>query len=156
MPVIEKGRLPGFRVGTVGPLIVTVFEHSATVERLTLLDRVQGEFLAAAPRMYAMNIIVGDLVAPAGEVREVSAKLQAKYNATTVASATVLAVKGLAAVIARGFLASLALVARGSTPTQVFKSVFEATHWLQHLPGAPPELAKAPNLAQEIEAFITG
>jgi hypothetical protein len=156
MPVLEKGRLPGFRIGTVGPLIIAVFDESATAERLAMLDKVQGEFLASAPRMYALNVITGaSIKAPAPEVREIAARLQTKYNATTVASATVLTMKGLGAVIARGFLAGLVLVSRGNTPTQVFKTVTEAVEWLQRLPSAPPELSRVSTLAQEVEAFVS-
>lgn len=155
MSVVELGRLQGFRVGAVGPLLVTVFEETATVERLALLEQLQEGFVRAHPKMYALNVVVGDTVKnPEPAVRETSARLQEKFNQATVASATVLAVRGLGAVIARTFLAALALLARGSTPTQVFKTVPEAARWLQALPGAPGELAQEPGLADEVDAFV--
>lgn len=157
MSVVELGRLPGFRVGAVGPLLVTIFEETATLERLALLERLQDDFVLAHPTMYALNVVVGDSVkSPEPAVREVSARLQEKFDQATVASATVLAVRGLGAVIARGFLAALALLARGSTPTQVFKTVPDAARWLQALPGVPAELAQQARLADEVDAFVSG
>lgn len=155
MSVVELGRLPGFRVGAVGPLLVTVFEETATLERLALLERIQDDFVVTHRAMYALNVVVGRSVkSPDAEVRDVSARLQEKFNQATVASATVLTVHGLGAVIARGFMAALALLARGSTPTEVFKTVPEAARWLQTLPGVPAELAEHAELADEVDAFV--
>jgi hypothetical protein len=155
MAVTELGRLSGFRVGAAGSLVIAIFKDTATVERLHLLDRVQTEFARQHPKLYTLNVVVGaSIKSPEAEVREVSAALQAKFNDTTAASATVLAVKGLGAVIARGFLAGLALASGGSTPTKVFKTVPEATTWLQGLPGVPIDLMTRRDLAAEIEAFM--
>lgn len=155
MAVNELARLPGFRVGAVGPVLVTVFVETATVERLQLLERVQGEFIAAHPKLFSLNVVVGDSVKnPDAAVRELSARLQEKYNHATVAAGTVLQVHGLGAVIARGFLAALALLARGSSPTEVFKTVPDAVKWLQALPGLPEDVAKNRNLVAEVDAFV--
>lgn len=155
MAVTELGRLPGFRVGSVGPLIISVFEETATVERLALLERLQKDFVAKTGRVYTLNVIIGHTIkSPEAAVREYSAKLQAQFNSVVAGSATVLAVKGLGAVIARGFLAALALIAGGTTPTQVFKSVEEACHWLRTLPEAPASLADQAHLEQDVAAFM--
>ncbi len=153
--VTELGRLEGFRVGSVGPLLITVFDQTATVERLTLLDTLQGRFITRNPKMYALNVIIGVAVQqPEPAVREKAAALQQKYDAANVAAVTVLAVKGLGAVLARGFLAALALVSGGSKPTQVFKTLAEAVTWLRGLPNAPAAL-KALEVS-EVEAFVAG
>jgi hypothetical protein len=154
MSVIELGRLPGFRVGSVGPLIISVFHETATVERLILLDRLQTALAAEHPRLYALNVVVGASIKnPPSSVRDLSAQLQAKFEGRTAGAATVLAVRGLAAVIAHGFLAALALVA-SSTPTQVFKTLPDATRWLQGLPDAPADFSRLETLAADVEAFI--
>ena len=153
--VTELGRLEGFRVGSVRPLLITVFDQTATVERLTLLDTLQGRFITRNPKMYALNVIIGVAVQqPEPAVREKAAALQQKYDAANVAAVTVLAVKGLGAVLARGFLAALALVSGGSKPTQVFKTLAEAVTWLRGLPNAPAAL-KALEVS-EVEAFVAG
>ena len=155
MAVTELGRLPGFRVGAVGPLYICVFHQSATLERLELLEQRQAALLVSQPRLYALNVVVGtSILAPGPEVRLKSAALQTRFDDTTVASATVLAVRGLGAVIARGFLAGLALVAGASKPTQVFKTVAEAVTWLARLPGAPSQLAANRDLVADVEAFV--
>ena len=153
--VTELGRLEGFRVGSVGPLLITVFDQTATVERLTLLDTLQGRFITRNPKMYALNVIIGVAVQqPEPAVREKAAALQQKYDAANVAAVTVLAVKGLGAVLARGFLAALALVSGGSKPTQVFKTLAEAVTWLRGLPNAPAAL-KALEVSVVV-AFVAG
>jgi hypothetical protein len=141
MQIVELGRLPGFRVGAAGALLVTVFRETANAERLTLLEELQGRFVKDHPRMFALNVIVGErMQAPDANLRERAAALQKRFDSSTAAAVTVLAVKGLGAVLARGFLAGLALVSSGSKPTQVFKTTAEALAWLQGLPDFPPEL----------------
>jgi hypothetical protein len=154
MRIVGLGRLEGFRVGAVGPLLITVFRETATLEGLTLLEDVQGRFVKEHPKMFALNVVFGAAVkAPSAEVRERAAALQARFDGSTAASATVLAVKGLAATIARGFLAALALMSSASKSTQVFKSAPDALDWLRGLPGFPPELSALS--AAELEAFVT-
>ena len=153
MHIAELGRLDGFRVGAVGPLLITVFHETATLERLTLLEELQGRFVATHPKMYALNVVVGQSVKqPEVAVREKAAAMQKRFDGSTAAAVTVLAVKGLAAAIARGFMAALALVSTGSKTTQVFKTVPEALAWLVALPGAP-ELFKTVDAAS-VEAFV--
>jgi hypothetical protein len=102
-----------------------------------------------------LNVVIGDsLQQPPAEVRELSSRLQKQFDDTTQGSATVLAVKGLGAVIARGFLATLALISHGSKPTEVFKTVAEATRWLATQPGTPAEL-KDTRFGTDVEAFVT-
>ncbi len=135
-------------------MIISVFRRTATVERLQLLERVQRELLATHPKLWTLNVVVGEsLLQPPPEVREMSGRLQKQFDDSTQGSATVLAVKGLGAVIARGFLATLALISNGSKPTEVFKTVDEATRWLATLPGTPPELRDA-SFGRDLEAFV--
>jgi hypothetical protein len=153
MYIAELGRLDGFRVGAVGPLLVTVFHETATLERLTLLEELQTRFVAIHPKMYALNVVVGQSVKqPEAAVREKAAAMQKRFDGSTCAAVTVLAVKGLAAAIARGFMAALALVSGGSKTTQVFKTVPEALAWLNALPQAP-EIFKTIDAAS-VEAFV--
>lgn len=154
MAVAKLGELEGFRVGAVGPVIISVFRRTATVERLELLERLQRDLLTRHPKLWTLNVVIGDsLQQPPAEVRELSSRLQKQFDDTTQGSATVLAVKGLGAVIARGFLATLALISQGSKPTEVFKTVGEATRWLATQPGTPAEL-KDPRFGTDVEAFV--
>jgi hypothetical protein len=152
MHIAELGRLDGFRVGAAGPLLIAVFHDNATLERLKLLEELQERFLTTFPKMYALNLVVGrSLKQPEPAVREKAAAMQQRFDGSTSAAATVLAVKGLAAAIARGFMATLALVAGGSKTTHVFKTVPEALAWLSELPGAPESFKTFD--ASSIEAF---
>lgn len=154
MRIVGLGRLEGFRVGAVGPLLITVFRETATLEGLALLEDVQGRFVKEHPKMFALTVVFGSAIkAPSGEVRERAAALQARFDGSTAGAATVLAVKGLAATIARGFLATLALVSSASKSTQVFKATPEALDWLRALPGFPPELGELG--VAELEAFVS-
>jgi len=155
MAVSELGRLPGFRVGAIGPLFICVFHRTATLERLELLQRLQTEHLTRVPKLYALNVITGEsLQSPGPGVREKSAALQIEFDDKTVAAGTVLCMRGLGAVIARGFLAGLALISGGSKPTEVFKTVAEGALWMSKLPDAPPELAANRSLVEDLEAFV--
>lgn len=135
MSLRELARLEGFAVGAVKDVLVTVFDRTATMERLTLLEKTQAQFIATHPRMVAFNVVTGDsLQQPPAEVRALSSQLQQRFDGSTLVSATVLDVKGLGAAIARGFLAALALVSGGSKPTQVFRTSADALTWLRGLP----------------------
>ncbi len=157
MAITELGHLEGFRVGAVGPLFITVFHELATLERLRLLEALQRQVLTAHPKVFTLTVIVGSSITPPGpEVREFAASLQKQFDGTTAASATVLAARGLGAVIARGFLAGLALITAGAKPTQVFKTVEDAVRWLLALPELPEELSGAVDLVADVERFIAG
>jgi hypothetical protein len=155
MSVRELGHIEGFRVGSVGPLLVSVFVETATLDRLALLERLQTEFVEKAGNIFTLNVVIGrSLRSPGAEVRERAAFLQAKFKQTTLASATVVAVTGLGAVIARSFMAALALVAPDTNPSHVCKTIVEATRWLQSHPKAGVDLQTFPRLAHDIEAFV--
>lgn len=153
--VEELGVLPGFRVGRLGPVFISVFDKTATLERLELLEKLQAEFIKQHPAMFALNVVVGTALSqPEAAVRVKSAELQKRFDTSTKAAVTVLAVRGLGATIARGFLAMLALTASGSKPTEVFKTVEEAAAWLKALPGAPAEVQRLD--AAAISTFVAG
>ncbi len=108
-----------------------------------------------AGNIFTLNVVIGrSLRSPGAEVRERSAFLQAKFKQTTLASATVIAVTGLGAVIARSFMAALALVAPDTNPSHVCKTTVEATRWLQSHPKAGIDLQTFPRLALDVEAFV--
>lgn len=154
MRVEELGRLAEFKVGGVGPVLVSVFQSSATLAGLDLLEKVQDAFVRAQGTIFPVTVVVGDrLTAPAGGVREAAARLQTRFDPATVGAAVVLEQKGVAAVIARSFLAGLSLIQRGQKPTRTFRSVSEAIGWARSMPGQLPAVVAMADLAAAIDAF---
>jgi hypothetical protein len=155
MPLSELMSTPGVRVGALGPLVVTVFSESPSLAMLTEVEAVQtrhaGQF---GNRLLLCNVVtVPKLSPPPPEVREFSSKMQQRLEACSVGSATVLRMSGLSAVLARGFLAGLALITHTNRPSGVFKDPDEAVAWLLKLPGGEV-LAREPDVAKAVRGWI--
>ena len=103
---------PFFRMGAFGAVVVSRWQGGASLEALNLLDQRQAELLTRHPKLFTFSVVRGSsLTAPPAEVRQLSAKLQGKYAAQSTGAAVVFDVSGLAAVIGRGFMAAMSLIA---------------------------------------------
>jgi hypothetical protein len=140
------------RIGGLGPVLITVFDGAAPLAALELLDATQAQFVAQHPRIVTMTIIASPkLTAPPAGMRERSAQLFAKYEPNMACSAVVIRTSGLAAVIARSFLAAYQLVIPQKVPQRTFRGLPEAIAWCQT---HSPDAAKQPRLAEAIERFV--
>lgn len=157
MAVISLLTLPGVRVGAVGPLLISAYSQLPDVAALEQLEAVQARHAAASGgKLLLCNVVtVEKLAAPPSEVREHSAKMQERLDAYSLGSATVLRMGGLSAVVARGFMAALALVTHSKIPNRVFKDIDEAVAWLMSLPGGE-RLARERSLAADVKTFVEG
>ena len=149
-------KAPDFRMGAYGPIIVTVYRGGANAASLRLLDQYQTEMLTRHPKLFTFAIVVGDtLTAPTAEVRQFSSKLQEKYGSRSTGAAVVITVSGLAAVVARGFMAALSLITPPVMNQKTFKTVRDAVAWARSIPDQVPEIA-VPDLTEALEAFMKG
>jgi len=94
------------------------------------------------------------LESPAPGVRERSAALDAKYDAHVVGSAIVVQSKGMAAVIARSFIATWALITKRQAPTKTFREVSDAVSWLASLEGQPPGMPFDSQVVSAVVGFV--
>lgn len=157
MAVITLLTLPGVRVGAVGPLLITAYSQLPDVAMLKQVEEVQERHAAqSGGKVLLCNVVtVAKLTPPPSEVREHSSKMQARLDTYSLGSATVLRMGGLSAVVARGFMAALALITQTKTPNRVFKDTSEAVTWLLSLPGAE-RLSREQTLAADVKAFTEG
>jgi hypothetical protein len=155
MAVTLVGEKPGLRVGTLGALLLMHFDGQSTVEALDMLDDAEAKHAALFPRFSTLVVVSGlKLQSPAPGVRERSAALDAKYDAHVVGSAIVVLAKGVAAVIARSFIATWALITKRQAPTRTFRAVSEAVTWLASLEGQPAGLPFDSQVTAAITAFV--
>jgi hypothetical protein len=140
------------RIGGIGNVLITVLDGMANLESLELIDTTQGQFVAQNPRIVVLNVIASPrLSSPPAGMRERSAKLFSKYEANLACSAIVVKTNGLAAVIARSFLAAYQLLIPQKVPQRTFRDLPEAVAWCQT---HSPDAAKQPRLAEALERFV--
>jgi hypothetical protein len=145
---------PGFRLGLSGPLVVGVYGSAVDTEALKLLDRHQTIMLSKYNKLFTFSIIAGEgLKAPPKEVREHSAALQQKFGPRCTGAAVVIVAQGLSAVVARGFMGALTLIAPPVMNQKVFKNVNDAIAWARSIPGQVSEV-ESPDLLEAIERFV--
>ncbi len=147
---------PLFRMGAFGPVAVALYDGGANIEGLKLLDQRQAELVTRHPRLFTFSVVRGAVLKPPpGEVRELAAQLQGKYAAQCTGAAVIFDVNPLAAVVARGFMVGLSLIAPPSMNQKTFKKLKDAVAWARTIPGQVPE-AMAPDLTEAIELFLKG
>jgi hypothetical protein len=144
----------GCRIGTVGPVVISVFEGKPELGLLDLMDQVQTETVAQHGRFTAVTVVaMTRLEPPSVEFRTRGALLAAKHQEVMVASATVILSKGVAAVIARAFLAAYSLISQQRRPQQSFRDIAPAIAWLQNVEGQLPEVKQMTELTAAVERF---
>ncbi len=147
---------PGFRIGRIGALVVSAFtDGGASLEALACIDRVHSAHLRTYPHFTTLALVSGvKLSPPPSGVRERSAELDVKFDVNVFGSAVVIETKGLAAVVARSFLATYSMLSPRSRPFKVSSTLEEATTWLQSLPEQTDEFKNEralPALVREIQ-----
>ena len=147
---------PGFRMGAFGAVVVTVYREVVNSAALNELDLRQADLLTRHPKLFTFTVVMGKgLSAPTSEVRQLAAKLQAKYASRSTGAAVVFSAGGLAGIVARGFMAGLSMVAPPEMNQKTFKTVAEAVAWARSIPSQVPEVAVA-DLLKAIEEFVAG
>jgi len=154
MPVELQRTGYGARIGTLGPIVVSVFEGAPELPMLDDLQAVQEAQIAKHGRVSSMSIIaMPRLDPPAAAFRERAARLSEKFRPAIVGTAIVILSTGAAAVVARGFLAAYALLVRPDTAQKTFRELAPAVEWLQALPEQPAEVKESKTLTADVTAF---
>ena len=155
MGVTLLGEGQGLRIGSIGSLLVVHFDGRGTLEALDVLDRLEAAHVAKYPRFSTMVVVTGvRLETPPEGLRERSAALDLKYDKHVVGSAIVVKSRGIAAVIARSFVAAWSLITSREAPTKTFRDLSEAVTWLKSLPGQPESLAREGGIEIALSAFV--
>lgn len=142
----------GCRIGTFGDIFITVFDSPGNVEQLRLLERHQDPFVSARGKVVSVTIIAAErLESPTPEFRAASTKLQARYQDKLICSAIIITTKGLAAVVARSFLAAYQLLVQYKSPHQTFREIGPAVQWIQKVSPTTVGLGEA---TRALEDFL--
>lgn len=83
---------------------------------------------------------------------EQSASIGDELAKVTLASAMVVLMRGLVAVMVSSFVAGLSLLSRAQTPLKSFRTLADASSWLATVPGV--EARDLDGLGEDIEAWL--
>lgn len=152
--VEQRAKGSAGRIGTLGPLVVGVYEGPGDVTMLDELERIQNEAVAHYGKISSLSIVATPKVeSPPAAYRERSAALATKFQPHMHGTAIVILSTGAAAVIARTYLVAHALLVKQQSPQQTFRNLADAVMWLKTLPGQVPQLAQLAELTAAVEAF---
>lgn len=135
----------------MGSVYVSVWYSRLSMRALELLDRHHHALAAQYGKVTFISVVVGAAENPPADVREQLKKNAAEMLKQRRANLVVVQAKGLAAIIARTFLAALSLMS--PEKMDVFKSVEEAVTAAQGLPDQVPEVTSSTTLAADLKAF---
>ena len=142
------------RIGTAGPLMLSLYKGPVGIPTLDELDRLQAALLQQYPRISTIAVIDqhASLFKVDEAVRTRSVELGKKYDGKVIGSAIVIATRGLGAVMARTFLTGFFLLSRAETPMKTYSKIDEGLAWLRALPGQDLVI-KTEIFASDIERF---
>lgn len=152
MSIVELASLPEVRIGHVGPVLVSMWYSQATVGGLRAMGEEQRKLLARYPRISMVSVAVKVPRAPEHDVAEWLKESEKEFRGTSLGTVVVLLERGLAAIIARSFIAAVSLFSANSMV--VVKTLEEAAERLRTLPGQDATIAGDLQLAAKLEAFI--
>ena len=143
------------RIGHIGPVLVSVWYSPLTVRGLDTMARRHRELSARyGPKVTMVSIVQRLGSPPSPELRErVGVELEA-LKKQSIGDFVVLRATGLGAIIARSFLATVALLRGGGlVAMRVLKTAFEAGEEARRLPEQLPDIANDLLLGESLEAF---
>jgi hypothetical protein len=144
----------GCRIGTIGPVVVSVFDTKPELGLLELMGKVQGEHVARYKQITSITIIsMPKLDPPGADFRSGSAELSKRFQDAMTCTALVVLSTGMAAVVVRAFLAAFSLLVTQRRPQQTFRQIAPAVKWVQEQPDQHPEVKAMVGLTEAIEAF---
>lgn len=147
---------PLLKAGHVGPLLVTLYRGSTSLEVLGDLDRLESELVKTYPRISTLTVLqtTDGMLKVDEAIRARGAELSRKFDRNMVGAAIVVLSRGLAAVVTRTFLSGYFLASRAEAPTRTFSSVGDGLQWLRSLPGQDADLKASASLRTELERFL--
>ena len=150
MPVALLAQGPNVRIGALGNILVSVFDGPPDEKTLEVVDRGTSLHAASHAKYVSIVAIVAEkLAAPTPQFREGATKLHARFEDQLLASATVITSRGMAAVVARTFLAAYQLIVHYKAPQQTFRDLPTAVAWLEQQVSE----VKGVRTVEQLEAF---
>ncbi|MGV3620501.1 MAG: hypothetical protein ACO1OB_06775 [Archangium sp.] len=151
MPVITLEERPECRVGHIGPVFVTAWYSELTEAALDMMERHQTALSKQYGKVTLISVVMGATKNPPPDVRERLKRTADFLQGQRIGNFVVVQTRGLAAIIARTFLAALSLM--NSENMQVFKSLEDAAAEAKRIPGQQPGIIANVNLAADLTAF---
>jgi hypothetical protein len=151
MSILELKSLPEVRVGSIGSVLVSVWFSEATLAGMKAMGDEQRKLLAKHKKISTISIAVRIPNAPGPEISDWLKESEKEFKGTSRGTIVVLLERGLAAIIARSFIAAASLIRTNSMT--VVKSYEEAAERLRTLPEQDAEIANDLHLAAKLEAF---
>lgn len=153
MSIVELKSLPEVRIGAIGSVLVSVWFSEATLAGMKAMGDEQRRLIATHKKISTISIAVRIPKAPGPEISDWLKQSEKEFKGTSRGTVVVLLERGLAAIIARSFIAAASLIS--SSSMTVVKSYDEAAERLRTLPEQAAEIADDQQLAAKLEAFVT-
>lgn len=152
MVITELKSLPEVRIGAIGPVLVSVWFSEANLAGMRALTEAQRKLIAQHGKISSVSIAVRIPRAPSAEVADWLKEAEKELRGTSRGTVVVLLERGLAAIIARSFIAVASLIS--SNAMLVVKNLDEAAEKLRALPGQPADITGDARLAEKLAAFV--
>lgn len=144
---------PEVRIATFGSVMVTVWYSEASVRGFEAIGLLHDRMVARYGAVSTINISVVLPRSPPPEALEWVKKNGERNEATTIEGVVVLLARGLSAVLARTFLATVSLFTRQKI--KVVKTLEEAVTTIQQAPKQDSSIATNRQLLPALEEFVT-
>ncbi|MFT3706031.1 MAG: hypothetical protein QM817_00050 [Archangium sp.] len=134
---------PGFQVGRIGSLLVTVHTQAATTHLIRTLDSALEQHRSQFPRFSVLALVSGGAIkSPESGLKDLVVAQEKRFESAIIGAGVAIEAKGLSAVLTRTFLAAYTLLSSHSFPVKSFGTTEQAVTWLQALPGQETYFAK--------------
>ncbi|MBL8918891.1 MAG: hypothetical protein JNJ54_08540 [Myxococcaceae bacterium] len=152
--------VPHLRLGSAGPVLVSVFGNWPNGPMLRAIRRAQLELSKEHRRVLSLTIIPDVQQLPTighqqpaereGALAQ-SAAIATEVERVTAGSAMVIHPRGVIGVMVRTFMATLSVMSRSTMPLKTFRTVEEAEAWFATLPDAPK---LSPGLSRAVTSWL--
>lgn len=147
---------PGFQVGRIGSVIVTIHTQAATVELIKTLDVALEQHRASFPRFSVLALVSGGAIkTPESGLKDLVIAQEKRFSSAIIGAGVAIEAKGLSAVLTRTFLAAYTLLSSHAFPVKSFGTTELAVAWLQSLPNQEQYFAKDSQCAALAKQALT-
>ncbi len=152
MPITPLAEFPEVRLGHVDSVLVSVWYSRLTIPSLDLLEQHHRSLAAKYGKVTFLSVVAGAAENPPPDVRERMNRTSEEMAKFRRANIIVVKARGLGAIIARSFLAAIAMF--GKENIKVFKTTDEAVTYLKALPDQDEAVRGNGSLAADVQAFV--
>lgn len=151
MPITILEELPKCRVGHSGSVFVTAWYSELTMPALDMMERHQTALATKYGRVTLISVVMGATKNPPPELRERLKKTSNFLSGQRLGNFVVVLTRGLAAIIARTFLAALSLMS--SENMRVVRTLEDAADEARKLPGQHDDVINNAQLGADLVTF---